>query len=114
MSNPADKRILGLSPRARRVVVPFLAIAAVLVAIAYYSSNTSGEPSGAGPVLDGDLHAVGDLESPIFVGGHGDAGYRASTGGWTQIDSLDDKDVIGSASTAPMVVAGGHAGGPRR
>ena len=114
MSKPADKRILGLSPRARRVVVPFLAIAVVLIAIAYLSGRTSDEPSGAGPIVGGDAHAVGDLESRGFVGGRGSAGYRASPGGWTRIDPLDTKDVIGWASTGSKVLAGGHAGGRRR
>lgn len=109
MSITADNRILGLSPRARRFVIPFLAIAAVIVA-SYVSSRRSDESSGTGPVVGGDLHAVGELGSRIFVGGHGGAGYRTTAGGWTQIDSLDDKDVMGWASAGSKVLAGGHAG----
>ena len=114
MSNPADKRILGLWPHARRVVVPFPGIAAVLVAISDFSSRRSDEPSGVGPVGGGDLHAVVDLGSRIFVGRPGGAGRRVSTGGWTRIDSLDDKNVIGRASTGSMALVDGHAGGLRR
>lgn len=110
MNKPADNRILGLSPRARRFVVPFLAIAAALVAISYVSSRKPDEPSGTGPVVGGDLHAVGEVGSRLFVSGHGGAGYRASAGGWTQIDSLDDRDVMGWASTGSKILAGGHAG----
>lgn len=110
MSIPSANRILGLSPRARRFVIPFLAIAAVIVAISYLSSRRSDQSSGTGPVVGGDLHAVGELRSRIFVGGHGGAGFRTSAGGWTQIESLDDKDVMGWASTGSKVLAGGHAG----
>lgn len=110
MSKPADKRILGLSPRARRFVIPFLAIAAMIIAISYVSSRKSEGSSGTGPVVGGDLHAVGELGSRLFVGGHGGAGYHASAGGWRQIDSLDDTDVMGWASTGAKVLAGGHTG----
>lgn len=110
MSSPTDNRILGLSPRARRFVIPFLAIAAVIIALSYVSSRMSVESSGTGPVVGGDLHAAGELGSRLFVGGHGGAGYRASAGGWTQIESLDDKDVMGWASTGSKILAGGHTG----
>ena len=110
MSKPTDDRILGLSPRARRFVVPFLAIAAVIIVVGYVSSRRSEESSGTGPVVGGDLHTVGELGSRIFVGGHGGAGYRANAGGWTQIDSLDDKDVMAWAASGSEVLAGGHAG----
>lgn len=110
MSKPADNRILGLSPRARRFVIPFLAIAAALIAISYVSSRKSDESSGTGPVVGGDLHAVGEVGSRLVVSGHGGAGYRASAGGWTQIDSLDDRDVMGWATTGSKILAGGHAG----
>ncbi|MFC5175120.1 WD40/YVTN/BNR-like repeat-containing protein [Nocardioides taihuensis] len=112
MTEPADKRILGLSPRARRFVFPFLAIAAVIIAIGYFSSKGSDDSSGSGtgPVVGGDLHAVDDLGSRLFVGGHDGAGYRARVGGWTQIDTLEEKDVMGWAATGTMILAGGHAG----
>lgn len=110
MKTPADDRILGLSPRARRFVVPFLALAVVIVVLSYFGSRKSDEPSGTGPVVGGDLHAVGALGSRIFVGGHNGAGYRLGSGGWRQIGSLDDKDVMGWASTGHGVLAGGHTG----
>lgn len=110
MSKPAGNRILGLSPRARRFVFPFLAIAAVMISLSYVSSRRSEESSGTGPVVGRDLHAVAELDSRVFVGGHGGAGYRTRTGGWEQIDSLDDKDVMGWASTGSKILAGGHAG----
>lgn len=39
MSSPNSNRILGLSPRARRVVIPFLAIAVVIIIIGYVSGR---------------------------------------------------------------------------
>lgn len=110
MTPPVDDRIFGLSPRARRFVVPFLAFAALVIGIGYATTERSKESSGAGPVVGGDLHAVGELGGRVFVGGHGGAGFRAPRGGWTQIDSLDDKDIMGWATTGSMLLAGGHEG----
>lgn len=110
MPSPADKRILGLSPRARRFVVPFLIFAALVIVITYFATKGARASNSSGPVVGGDLHALGELEGRMFVGGHGGAGYRASEGGWTQIESLDDKDVMGWATTASRVFAGGHEG----
>ncbi len=83
MSNPADKRILGLSPRARRFVIPFLIIAALAIAISYVLGGETGESSGigTGPVVRGDLHLVAALDSRVFVAGHGGASYRDHKGG---------------------------------
>ncbi len=39
MGKPTDDRILGLSPRARRFVVAFLAISAILIALSYIVGN---------------------------------------------------------------------------
>ena len=114
MSEPADRRILGLSPRARRVVVQFLVIAAVLVVIAYFSTGRSGESSRAGAVVVADRHAAGDPEQRIFESGQGGACHRADTAPWTQHGSLYDKDVIGSSSTGSKAQATEHGGGLRR
>ena len=114
MSEPADRRILGLSPRARRVVVPFLVIAAALVVIAYFSSGRSGESARAGAVVGADRHAAGDPEQRIFESGQGGEGHRADTARWTQRRSLDDEDVIGSSPTGSEAQAAGHGGGLRR
>lgn len=114
MSTPADRRILGLSPRARRVVVPFLVIAAVLVVIAYFSSGRSGGSSRGDAVVGADPHAAGDPGQRIFESGQGGAGGRTDTAAWTQHSSLDDKDAIGSSPTGSRAQGAGHRGGPRR
>lgn len=113
MSKPADRRILGLSPRARRVVVPFLVIAAALVAIAYFSSGRSGESSRADAAVGAGPHAAGEPEQRIFESGQGGAGHRADTARWTQHSALD-KDVIGSSSTGSKAQAAGRGRGLRR
>lgn len=113
MIKPADRRILGLSPRARRVVVPFLVIAAVLVVIAYFSSGRSGESSRAGAVA-ADPHAAGDPDQRIFESGQRGAGHRADTARWTQRRSLDGKDVIGPSPSGSEAQAAGQGGGLRR
>ena len=112
MSLPTDGRILGLSPRARRFVAPvFIAVVLVITIGSYMNrSDDNAADSSSGPIVGGDLHAVGQLGDRLFVGGHGGAGYRVSTGGWTQIDSLDDKDVMGWAASATTFLAGGHQG----
>ena len=113
MSKPADRRILGLSPRARRVVVPVLVIAAVLVVIAYFSSARSGESSRADAVVVAGPHVAGDPEQRIFESGQGGAGHRADTAGWAQHSSLDGNDVIGWSSTGAEAQAAGRARGLR-
>ena len=114
MSKSADRRILGLSPRARRVVIPVLAITAVLVALAYFSNDGSGEPSRAGPVVGGALSAVDGSELRIFEAGQGGPGHRADAGRWTHLDSSAVSSVIGSASAGSSLQPGGHVRGPRR
>ncbi len=112
MTDRTSDRIFGLSPRARRVVVPAVIIAILVIAIGTYLNQRSsgGDGNGAGPVVGGDLHAVGEIGDRLFVGGHGGAGYRESAGGWTQIESLDDKDIMGWAESGDRVLAGGHEG----
>ena len=114
MSKPADTRILGLSPRARRVVVPFLVVAAVLVVIVYFSSGRSGESAGADAVVGADRHAAGDPEQRIFGSGQGGAGHRADAARSTQRRSIDGKDAIGPSPTGAKAQAVGHARGLRR
>ena len=110
MSNSVDKRLFGLSPRARRFVIPvFIALVAIIV-IGTYVNRSSDSASGTGPVVGGDLHAVGQLGDRLFVGGHDGAGYRVTAGGWTQIASLDNKDVMAWAQSGTTLLAGGHAG----
>ena len=112
MTAPSSDRIFGLSPRARQFVVPILILAVLVIVVGTYLNQKSdnGNGSGSGPVVGGDLHAVGQADDRLFVGGHGGAGYREPAGGWTQIDSLDDKDVMGWADTGKSLLAGGHAG----
>lgn len=112
MAAPSSDRKFGLSPRARRVVVPLLVIAVLVIAVGTYLTQRSDGASGggSGPVVGGDLHAVGEAGDRLLVGGHGGAGYRDPAGGWTQIESLDDKDVMGWAASGKKVLAGGHEG----
>lgn len=109
MAAAADTRILGLSPRALRVFIPLVALAVVVVMVGSLTGRRS-QDDGSGPTVGGDLHALGQLGDRVFVGGHGGAGFHVPAGGWTQIDSLDDKDVMGWASTGATILAGGHAG----
>lgn len=64
MSKRDEKRILGLSPRARRVVVPFLAAAAILIVVSFLATRGSGQPSSARPVVRGQSYAAGYAGSP--------------------------------------------------
>lgn len=108
----ANDRILGLSPRARRIVVPILILAVLVIASGTFLNQRSqgGSRDGTGPVVGDDLHALGNAGDRLVVGGHGGAGYRDPAGGWTQIESLDDKDVMGWAEAGDKVLAGGHEG----
>ncbi|WP_460834441.1 WD40/YVTN/BNR-like repeat-containing protein [Nocardioides hungaricus] len=91
-------------------MIPFFAIATVIIAISFVSGRKAdGEPE-TGPVVGGDLHALGSLDARTFVGGHAGAGSRTDAGGWTQIESLADKDVMGWAASGTVILAGGHAG----
>ena len=110
MSGSADNRILGLSPRARRVVVPAFAIAAVVIALGLVLDRQGASSDTAGPVVGGDLHAVAQLGSRLYVGGHAGAGVRSDAGPWKQLSSLDDKDVMAWAASGPRQLAGGHEG----
>lgn len=110
MTAAADTRILGLSPKAQRVVIPVVVLAVVVVVVGYLTGPRTQGGSASGPTVGGDLHAVGQLGDRLFVGGHGGAGFRVPAGGWTQIDSLRDKDVMGWASSGATILAGGHAG----
>lgn len=114
MSKSPDRRILGLSPRARRVVVPVLAITAVLVVLAYFSGDRSGEAAGAGRIVGGRLPVAGDPETRIVEDGHGGPGHRADAGRWAQLGSLDADHAIGSTPFASKVPAAGRAEGERR
>ena len=112
MTAPNSDRKFGLSPRARRVVLPLLIVAALVIAVGtYLNQRADGDPGGGSrPVVGGDLHAVGEAGDRLLVGGHGGAGYRDPAGGWTQIESLDNKDVMGWAESGGTVLAGGHEG----
>lgn len=110
MTDAAESRILGLSPKARRFVLPFLAVAVAVVAVGSLASRQDASSDASGPTVGGDLHAVGQLGNRLFVGGHDGAGFRAPTGGWTQIATLDNKDVMGWAASGQTLLAGGHAG----
>lgn len=107
MTNQTSDRKWGLSPKARRFALPAFAVALIVILV---GTLLRGNETGAGPVVGGDLHAVGELGDRMFVGGHGGAGYRAGTGGWSQIDTLDDKDIMGWAQSDAGLLAGGHAG----
>lgn len=110
MPDAAENRILGLSPKARRYVFPFLTLAAAVVIVGSIASRPDASDRTGGPRVGGDLHAVGQFGDRLFVSGHRGAGFRATPGGWTQIDSLDDKDVMAWTASGQTVLAGGHAG----
>ena len=108
-----DRRVLGLSRRARRLVVPLLVIAAAVILVGQLARSARGEGTdelSSGPRVGGDLHAVADIEDRIYVGGHGGAAAWDAEDGWNQIRSLDDKDVMAWAATTSRVLAGGHSG----
>lgn len=110
MPSPPDKRTFGLSPRARRFVLPVLIFAALLIVITYFATKDANVSAGHGPLVGHDLHAINELGGRLFVGGHRGAGFRESDGGWQQVDSLDDRDVMAWAVTGSRILAGGHAG----
>ena len=110
MQDASEDRILGLSPKARRYAFPFLALAVAVIIVGSIASRPDASDGAGGPRVGGDLHAVGQVGDRLFVSGHGGAAFRAATGGWTQIASLDDKDVMALAASGKTVLAGGHAG----
>lgn len=106
-TQPPD-RVLGLSAKARRIVFPLLAVAIAVIVLGTLATRQSAAEDGAR--VGGDLHAVGEINGRLFAGGHGGAGYRASSGSWTQIGTLDDKDVMGWTLAGTSLLAGGHGG----
>lgn len=110
MNHQVNQRRLGLSPRARRVVIPVFVTAVLVIAIGTRLTQAGEGAGGSGPVVGDDLHAVAQLDDRVFLSGHAGAGYRPQVGGWTQIPSLDDKDVMAWASSGADVLAGGHGG----
>ena len=116
MTGPSSDRILGLSPRARRVVVPLLLVAVLVIVVGTLLTQRSSGGSGdvattdSGPLVGSDLHAVAGSAGRLFVAGHGGAGYRDPSGGWRQIESLANKDVMGWAAADGRLLAGGHEG----
>lgn len=111
MTNPASDRVLGLTPRARKFVLPVIALAIAVVIVGQIKGRDGGSSGDASMArVGGDLHAVAEIGSETFVGGHGGAGRTTSAGAWEQIDSLDDRDVMGWGKTSVALLAGGHAG----
>lgn len=110
MADATHDRSLGLSPRARKLVLFFVALAVVVIIAGSIASGRDASSDASGPTVGGDLHAVEQLGDRLFVGGHGGAGFRAAAGSWTQIDTLDSKDVMGWAVSGQTILAGGHAG----
>ena len=105
------RRRWGLSPRARRVVLPVLGVAASLVIVGQalgLGARTGGVRPDT-PHVGGDLHAVAALGSHLYVSGHDGAGVRTG-GAWTQLSTLDEKDVMAWARIGAEVLAGGHQG----
>jgi hypothetical protein len=106
-----NDRVLGLSPKARRIVLPAVALAVVVVLVGSFARRGSQDPTNGGrPYVGADLHSVAALGNRVFVGGHGGAGLRKPGGLWTQIASLNDKDVMSWAQSDSAVLAGGHSG----
>lgn len=106
-TEPRD-RVLGLSAKARRLVLPLMALTIVVIIVGTLA--TRGNAAGDGPRVGGDLHAVSELNDQLFAGGHTGAGHRTIGGGWMQIVTLDDKDVMGWAQAGESLLAGGHGG----
>lgn len=106
-TEPRD-RVLGLSTKAQRLVLPLMLLTIVVIVVGTLA--TRGDAAADGPRVGGDLHAVGELDDQLFAGGHNGAGRRATSGGWVQIGTLDDKDVMGWAQAGEFVLAGGHGG----
>lgn len=112
MANGSDGRILGLSRRARRIALPALGIATALIIVGQIVGPGGDNPrtSLSTPHVGSELHAVATLGSGLFVGGHDGAGRKAGESAWTQISSLDDKDIMGWAMINGEILAGGHQG----
>jgi hypothetical protein len=104
---PRD-HVLGLSAKARRLVYPLAAVTVVVIVVGTLA--TRGSAAEDGPRVGGDLHAVGEVGDRLFAAGHNGAGYRATSGAWTQIDALDDKDVMAWTQAGASLLAGGHGG----
>jgi len=105
-----DTKVIGLSPRARRVVVPAAIAAAAIIAVGAVATRGSGDGAAPGPVVGEDLHAVAAFGDRTYVGGHNGAAVRDGNEEWRQVTTLDDKDVMGWAATDDLVLAAGHAG----
>lgn len=110
MSDAAQNRILGLSPKARRYVFPFMSLAVAVVIVGSVASRPGASDGAGGPRAGGDHHAVDQLGDRLFVSGHRGAAFRAAADGWKQIESLDDKDVMAWTASGQTVLAGGHSG----
>ena len=102
-------RSFGLGPRARRVVTIVLALAAAVIVIGQVFRSTTGDDARA-PDLGGDLHAVAQFGNRVFMGGHGGAASWTPSTGWTEIESLQDTDIMAWAQSGSAILAGGHAG----
>ena len=106
-SQLAGQRILGLSPRARRVVLWLLVVAAVAVPVSYGVGRAAGRtapPGGALALLGPDL-------DHILVGGEwGGSRFDDTRDGWRPITALTGKDVMAWATTSDQILAGTHQG----
>ncbi len=106
----SDTKVLGLSPRARRVVVPTAITAVAIIVVGAALTRGSGDGTAAGPVVGDDLHALAAFGDRTYVGGHAGAAVRDPDGEWRTVSTLDDKDIMGWAATDDLVLAAGHAG----
>jgi len=105
-----DTKVIGLSPRARRVAVPAAIAAAAIIAVGAVVTRGSSDTPTSGPLVGQDLHAVAAFGDRTYVGGHNGAAVRDASGGWRQLTTLADKDVMGWAATVDLVLAAGHGG----
>lgn len=64
---PRD-RVLGLSAKARRLVVPLLIVTAVVILVGTFA--TRGSAAEDSPRVGNDVHAIGKVGSWLLAGGH--------------------------------------------
>lgn len=110
MNSGTDGKVLGLSTRARKIVIPVVVVAAVVIGVGSFATRRTSSDNGGDPYVGDDLHALATFGDAPYVGGHAGAARRGADGRWRPIAGLRNTDVMGWASTGSLLFAGGHAG----